>query len=659
MHIKKNLKCAALLGAAITGLSLTAAEYPAEGTLELEFPLPEAQVERFGSIPANRQIGTNMFEIVEALRTNILYKQDRHLFGEGLTTDKAIYYKLTLAGTSDTYHVPPPHEFVYASGLNSSANIYGPNMLKMTRWDDTANIGYGIYGQDNDKFVALTRDGNKDTWSYTANAVTGLVVTVDISPTVTYDWSNPKDWRIMWSSDESEDQSIQTDVTNEVVNTARVMTTVERGVTKNSTAQLYVDYLDEKNIPDFSTVAYEITDGAATLVGDRLTATQPGVVKIKGTANNGEARSVDVSMYQWKTTSTISYYGADNPAMLNRKRVNDYILQTLQEHRSTPNTNYTYNIWNSPGHHANTGDRFTGEWGSIFRPFQFVSTDSSGSASFWWSHAALSKHVLLSAAHYGDYNHNRHLNGFEYFNHDGKMSGRKQVKCVKWYYLAQWATEHGFEGTDTIGHDIGFWVLDGEVPDECLPYIASADWLNNYYGVDIDKSKGEVIQTTMAGINLCQANMVRLKAVGTTTWGASYYLGPSESLNLNNEQSAYGPYNCTTVRNDIWQYARKGGWHSLVVGDSGHPTFIYDPAITGAYNGQTFIRPILLTAATTVASGSTVPQMTKVIRAFCAWVAEQKGITLAEEMPYTLGDVDNQSTDVNVINQNAYNAMAK
>ena len=117
MHIKKNLKCAALLGAAITGLSLTAAEYPAEGTLELEFPLPEAQVEKFGSIPANRMIGTNMFEIVEALRTNILYKQDRHLFGEGLTTDKAIYYKLTLAGTSDTYHVPPPHEFVYASGL--------------------------------------------------------------------------------------------------------------------------------------------------------------------------------------------------------------------------------------------------------------------------------------------------------------------------------------------------------------------------------------------------------------------------------------------------------------------------------------------------------------------------------------------------------------
>ena len=51
--------------------------------------------------------------------------------------------------------------------------------------------------------------------------------------------------------------------------------------------------------------------------------------------------------------------------------------------------------------------------------------------------------------------------------------------------------------------------------------------------------------------------------------------------------------------------------------------------------------------------------MTKVIRAFCAWVAEQKGITLAEEMPYTLGDVDNQSTDVNVINQNADNAMAK
>ena len=163
----------------------------------------------------------------------------------------------------------------------------------------------------------------------------------------------------------------------------------------------------------------------------------------------------------------------------------------------------------------------------------------------------------------------------------------------------------------------------------------------------------------MAGINLCQANMVRLKAVGTTTWGASYYLGPSESLNLNDEQPNYGPYSCTTVRNDIWQYARKGGWHSLVVGDSGHPTFIYDPAITGAYNGQTFIRPILLTAATTVSSGSTVPQMTKVIRAFCAWVAEQKGISLAEEMPYTLGDVDNQSTDVNVINQNAYNAMAK
>lgn len=50
--------------------------------------------------------------------------------------------------------------------------------------------------------------------------------------------------------------------------------------------------------------------------------------------SNGDTRSVEIPMYQWKSSKTTTQYATDSTATswaVNRKRVNDWMLDLLQK----------------------------------------------------------------------------------------------------------------------------------------------------------------------------------------------------------------------------------------------------------------------------------------------------------------------------------------
>ena len=289
--------------------------------------------------------------------------------------------------------------------------------------------------------------------------------------------------------------------------------------------------------------------------------------------SNGDTRSVEIPMYQWKSSKTTTQYATDSTATswaVNRKRVNDWMLDLLQTYRAHPTTNYHYTTWGSPSanhHYSNPGDKFTGEFGSKFHPYAHHGVSSSGENGFWWAHAPISKHVLLAAAHYGDYNFNRFINGTEYFNWDGAFTGKVAVRVRKWYTLSKWAAEHGFEGSDAQCGDLAFWVIDpaDEIPDECLPYIATADWINANYGVDVNNYPGNFdIPTVM----LNQAAMVSVRGMRTGGCGSSLSVPCKGATWYDDAGEFIGGSGSSAIRKDIATMIGLGRWRKFAEEES-------------------------------------------------------------------------------------------
>lgn len=647
MKHRKKMKIASLVTGMLIGASLAFADQSSEGTLELERPITPPAMANFGSIPGNRQVVTNFTEIIDDLTYNVVRKQDRFLLGSNLSTDD-VYYKLILSKTSTVDSVAPALEYLYASQLSEGAAIYGPNMKRLTDFDGAKGWRYIVDEDGVAKVETINTKGNIDYWTFTTEPITGVVVSAVWTPPSTYDFSHPRDWRVVWRALDDIDTEVVGRVDITTNHCGQVIVTNTVGTVKNNKAELGIQYFDEVNIPDFTFTGFEVVDGPGTIEGNVLTATESGVVTVKGTADNGQSRDCPVSMYQWKSTS--SYYNYQDDILDSRDRINDYHKSMLQKFRAEPTTNRYYTTWNSPEstkHYGNPADTFTGEYGRQFFPYQHTTASSGGDASFWWSHGIISKHVVLAAAHYG-WNHNRILNGYAYANWDGKFSGKLQLKYIKYTELSEWAKSNGFEGTDAQCGDIGVFLIEtigndnAGIPDECLPYLATADYLNSTY-----KRAGSITDYIPV-VTLNQANMVGLRCGSSVDW--SYWGNVAcEGSKVYND----GIILDTRFRTDVFDYVRLGGWHSPVMGDSGKPVFLYDPALT---TGQTYdfgdgngpvplLRPILLACHTSVCAGTSVPRMLKIIKAYC----ESVGDTL----DYVLGDPDKQSTNSREVTINA------
>ena len=585
---------------------------------------------QLGDVRGDVEIITNGVEVVGSITNDLLNKADKFIVGKNLSKSD-VYYKIE---TSDDNFPYKPYVYVSTTNVTMAPVIYDQNMVKIPDIDPTTD---GVGARLERELVT----GNYYL-VYKSGTEVGALVT-GITPSVRNDY-------------DITDATKHTFKTNAV---GQIIDTFSSYSLKKLVADLFINYFDEVNQPNFSAVSFEVLDGPGVISNNVLIASESGVVTVRGTADNGEYRDAPVSMYTFYSENAFSTYTAD--ALAARKRVNDYHLNFLQLYRSNPTTNRSYATWNSPEntkHVGNPGDMFTGTYGKHFFPYQHTTANSGGDASWWWSHTPISKHVVLAAHHYG-WNHSRILNGYAYCNWDGKFSGKVQVKYLQYIGLSEWAAAHGFDGTDAQCGDIGVFIvrtMDDEnvgIPDECLPYLATLDWLYQTYGSY--PISGYSTEGHIPFISLNQANMVGLRSGYTLTDFSSWGNVACE------DRPVYTDGNILDMlfRTDLYNYVRLGGWHGPVMGDSGKPVFLYDPALTtgltydfGEGAGpEPLLRPILLACHTTVAGGTSVPRMLKIIKAFCN--------SVGDTLDHVLGNPDEQSTDSDVNKQRAqeYNSQ--
>ena len=656
-----------LLGAAIVAATAVCGN-AAESTLDFK-RVP------YGNIPAAQPMVTNVDEVVAAMEKKVDNKADNFILGKNLSASTE-YYKLTPSATdseggSNRYPYLP---FVYSSTTNNPLNavLYDSKLNRIPGISSTED-GVGSYMTVDADTGAIRLEfkvnGNQISCPVdTIETVVGKVIDAEIEDPTTYGYSNPHDWKVRWQALDDYDEATAVSEEQSTNRVGQVYTTTKSETLTNGKAELYISYLDEVNAPDFGNITYEVVSGDATIDNNVLTANASGVVKVKATTDIGTVRNVDVSLYQNKREATYSRYTTD--LLASRKRVNDYHYNMLLNYRSNPTTNRVYSTWNEPQyvrHIGYNGDQFRGQYGKHFFPYQHMTSQSGGSG--WWSHhGVISKHVLLAANHYGDWNHSRARNMKTYLNWDGKFSGQCPIRLIKYVNLNTWATENGFEGTDTAMGDLGVYVIstaefDGGanngIPDECLPYLATADYLNSTYGIHSaimsTNSSGiatyEIEKSSLCCISFNQSATIGLRRTSGPTW-SDYYNPYSEGTMDFSDDPVTSDY----FREDIAKLARRCGWHNVVMGDSGQPIFIYDPALTTGLThdfgegagAEPLLRPILISCYTTPGSGPSVARCLKVLKAFCA--------SVGDELPYVLGDPDTQSTDNDVIRDNAIEA---
>ena len=623
----------------------------------------------YGNIPAAQPIVTNVEEVVGNVLDKVDEKADRFILGQNLESID-IFYKLT-PSDKDTEGLDSnlPYEFIYTSSTNVVAGykLYDKNLMKIPEFSETTMdadlAAFALdYTQSGALCIRYIDHGGTTTYvTVTAEETSGRVISATIEGQTTYGYSHPNDWKVYWTALEDYDTATVTETHTQTNVVGQVMSTVTYDTIKNGKAQLEVQYMDEVNAPNFGTVTYTVQDGDATIADNILTATAEGVVTVRATADNGTYRECPVSMYTIRSgTSSTSY---DRDAWTNRKRVNDWHLAMLQNYRSNPTTNRVYYTWNEPTsskHIGYNGDQFTGQYGKHFFPYCHMTVNSGGANGFWWAHGIISKHVLLAANHYGDWNHSRAKGQTAYVNYQGRFGmSRVPVKYVQYYNLNTWAKDNGFEGSDAACGDLGVYVIttapfdDGAnngIPDAFLPNLATLDWMNENYGYNysITNWNASGISYGVCGITLNQANTVSLRSFGGPTW--SSWPNPYNEGTI--ITSATEPIGNMYFREDIALLARRCGWHNGILGDSGQPVFLYDPAYTVAGmthdfgNGpEPLVRPILLSCHTTAGGGTAVGAHLNVIKAFCE--------SIGDTLDHVLGDIDTQSSDSDVIKQRA------
>ena len=608
----------------------------------------DVKTAQLGDLPAETTMITNGLELVGSLTNAIGAKADKFILGKNLSSETTLY-RLEIDDASFRAKFGTGSVIATTTNVNGTVIFFNEQMKRAYDNSYLASNGSSL------SFVYV-EEGESTQASYTIDRVStfeGLTLNVDIPEKSFYDYSHPYDWIIRYNIRNDYDTTDESLHTYSVNNIGQVIDNITTRSLKKNIADLYIEYLDEVNLPNFSSIKYEILDGPATLAGNVLTAQSNAVINVRAYANNGEYRDAPVSMFTFYTDVYTWEYNDDKLA--SRDRVNDYHANFIRNYRSTPNTNRVY-YTGDVAHHSNTGDEYTSAYGKHFFPYQHVTVTAAGDPVSYMSHAPISKHVVLAAHHYGGACDLISANKSTFINWDGKFSGSKEIKYVAYYYLGSWASSHGYKGTDTQSTDLGLFVIktldenNEGIPDECLPYIATSDWLAQTYGT-YETPSNTVVNVSGQGyipiISLNQSKMVALRlldSIGFNSW-----------INLAQESEVRFPDGIIKdmfYRSDIYQYARLGGWHEVIGGDSGHPLYLYDPAYTtgltydfGEGAGpEPLLRPILLSAYKTRTYGSDIPRYAKILKAF----VESIGDTL-----YVLGNPEEQSTDPAVVKENA------
>lgn len=462
----------------------------------------------------------------------------------------------------------------------------------------------------NSGHIARTEDillpvttAKEEAFDYTDSAITpttnnlrSIEARVDIiEEALDREWNRPGEWELRYSASPispvlSRFAVVTNDETGVIVSNATVTET------QSLAANIYSYPLDELSMSPAPTVTLSCNDAGASLSGSVLTVDTNGVYTVRGTAPDGATRSVQVPMYVTTLTDRHkSTYIADTNGSA-RAVVNDTMLTALEDAATYEHSTLDY----PTDRGANPPGQFTG-WRTITPTWAWPGV---GNLNPW----AIAPKVLVSASHWI----RRPPNPIQLYDSVGGTNFF--VSVGYWEHLDTWARTNGFTDAESRAADradicLG-GIVEGYVPDACLPYLADAAELDALFGGTLDgvmawhyprgTTEDTCGTTEQVGNLYTWCIPVLLNVNGPTADTPISWTGPAYMTDAND----------ANVRADILALIGKydaNNWWRIRGGDSGRPVFIR----WGLYD-----IPVAETHRTTM--GGSIPAAATIIRAFCA-----------------------------------------
>ena len=409
------------------------------------------------------------------------------------------------------------------------------------------------------------------------------------------EWNRPGEWTLGYSAIPI----------SPVLSHSEVVTNADTGVivsnatvteTQSLAANIYSYQLDELSMSPAPAVTLSCNAAGASLSGSVLTASTNGTYNVRGTSPDGVTRSVQVPMYVTTLTDQhkSTYIGDTNGSA--RAVVNDTMWLALMDAANSECATLDY----PTDRGANPPGQFTG-WRTITPTWAWPGV---GNYNPW----AIAPKVLVSASHWI----RRPSNPIQLYDSVGGTNFF--VSVGYWEHLDTWARTNGFTDAESRAADradicLG-GIVEGYVPDACLPYLADAAELDALFGGTIDgvmawhyprgTTEDTCGTTEQAGNLYTWCIPVLLNVDGPTADTPIHWTGPAYMTDAND----------TNVRADILALIGKydaNNWWRVRGGDSGRPVFIR----WGQYD-----IPVAETHRTTM--GGSIPAAATIIRAFCA-----------------------------------------
>ena len=399
-------------------------------------------------------------------------------------------------------------------------------------------------------------------------------------------WNRPGEWSMAYVPTlETESADLSEISTNEAY---MVFSNYTARTVRGLSANVFPERVDPLSIEAPLPVVLSVPDGG-TASGGVVSVPSNGLYRVRGVNTLGESREILVPFASGRIDErTVSVYVADKDGTA-RKLANDHAASVLAAMTDADEATYigetnTFRVWRtlSP----------TFAWPGVGNTTPF----------------ALSPHVMVTAAHYPTWNIDRWTsNTLTNWVSGGTFSVRRGPSV----HLADWAATNGFTAAEiALAGDLTdvamIPLVEGEIPSECCPWLASVDWLAENY-VNFEGicawaiTQGNAYWSPPANRNaLLWAIPVILRGGSLTaanTWMAAGGIRP-------------GMVARQDVADSIGQYNDRS-WYEIRGGDSGKPVWICD-FTSGAR------RDILISHFHTVGSGPNYAAALPILRAYCA-----------------------------------------
>lgn len=398
-------------------------------------------------------------------------------------------------------------------------------------------------------------------------------------------WNRPGEWSLSYEPVLAEESSaFDSFTTNEF---GMVFSNAISRTVRGLSARVFPDMLDPFTDSAPPPVSLAVPDG--TVEGGIVSVPSNGIYRVRGTTASGEAREIPVPFASGAVNEKAeSTYVADR-ASTARKLANDFSASALASMTDAGTAAY-----------IGETNRFR-VWRTIQPTFAWPGVGNT-------TPFALSPHVMVTAAHYPTWNIDRWTSNTLTNWISGSTFSVRRGPSV---HLADWAATNGFTAAEiALAGDLTdvamIPLVEGTIPSECCPFLASVDWLAEHYG-DLEGicawaiTQGSAYWSPPANGNaLLWAIPVILRGGSLTaanTWMAAGGIRPG-MVARQDIAAAIGKYNDRS-------------WYEIRGGDSGKPVWICDMTA-----GER--RDILISHFHTVGSGPNYAAALTILRAYCA-----------------------------------------